>query len=150
TAALARGRRSPGRGALLGRGLCLRPARCPPGRRAHRVGRPLQPEPVAPERLLGRRCDPRQELSAGTCPQPLVSWPPLHRPSPGDAAMPCRIGLLTVLALLLLPPTLPAADADLILHNGKVVTVDKKFSVHQAIAVQDGKVLRVGTNADVL
>lgn len=53
------------------------------------------------------------------------------------------------LALLFATPAL-AADADLILHNGKVVTVDKKFSVHQAIAVQGGKILRVGTNADVL
>ncbi len=43
-----------------------------------------------------------------------------------------------------------AADADLILHNGKVVTVDKAFSVRQAIAVQDGKIVRVGTDADVL
>ena len=56
---------------------------------------------------------------------------------------------LTVLATLLALPAL-AADADLILHNGKVVTVDKKFSVHQAIAVQGGKVLKVGSNDDVL
>src|SRR5262249_40887814 len=44
----------------------------------------------------------------------------------------------------------PAADADLILHNGKVVTVDAKFSVHQAIAIQGDHVLRVGTNDEVL
>jgi predicted amidohydrolase YtcJ len=50
---------------------------------------------------------------------------------------------------LLVSPAL-AADADLILHNGKIVTVDKKFSVHQAIAVQGGKVLKVGSNAEVL
>jgi predicted amidohydrolase YtcJ len=43
-----------------------------------------------------------------------------------------------------------AADADLILHHGKVVTVDKPFSVHQAIAVRDGRVLKVGSDAEVL
>src|SRR5436190_754981 len=43
-----------------------------------------------------------------------------------------------------------AAEADLILHNGKIVTVDKKFSIHQALAVQGGRILRVGTNAEVL
>src|SRR5688572_27945478 len=44
----------------------------------------------------------------------------------------------------------PAADADLILHNGKVVTVDKAFSIHQALAVQGERILRVGTNEEVL
>lgn len=41
-------------------------------------------------------------------------------------------------------------NADLILHNGKIVTVDKNFAIHQALAVRDGKILRVGGNADVL
>jgi predicted amidohydrolase YtcJ len=52
---------------------------------------------------------------------------------------------------LLLPgPAARAADADLIVHNAKVVTVDPAFSVHQALAVQGGKILRVGSNEDVL
>src|SRR5687767_13021328 len=41
-------------------------------------------------------------------------------------------------------------QADLILHGGRVVTVDKDFSVREAIAVKDGKVLRVGTARDIL
>jgi predicted amidohydrolase YtcJ len=41
-------------------------------------------------------------------------------------------------------------QADLILHHGKVVTVDQNFSIREAIAVKDGKILRVGTEADVL
>lgn len=57
---------------------------------------------------------------------------------------------LLALACLLLPSPALAADADLILHNGKIVTVDKKFTVHQALAVQGGKVLKVGSNEDVL
>jgi predicted amidohydrolase YtcJ len=43
-----------------------------------------------------------------------------------------------------------AADADLILHNGKIVTVDAAFSVRQAVAIKDGKITAVGANATVL
>jgi predicted amidohydrolase YtcJ len=43
-----------------------------------------------------------------------------------------------------------AAEADLILHNGKVVAVDKSFSIHQAIVVRDGRILRVGKDAEIL
>ncbi|MDR3621084.1 MAG: amidohydrolase [Paludisphaera borealis] len=40
--------------------------------------------------------------------------------------------------------------ADLILHTGKVVTVDRDFSVRQALAVKGGRLLRIGDDADVL
>jgi predicted amidohydrolase YtcJ len=53
-------------------------------------------------------------------------------------------------ALTVLAAPIPAADADLILHHGKVVTVDPAFSIRQAVAVQGGKILRVGTDDDVL
>jgi predicted amidohydrolase YtcJ len=45
---------------------------------------------------------------------------------------------------------LAADSADLILHNGKVVTVDQAFSIAEAIAVKDGKIMAVGTSADIL
>ena len=35
-------------------------------------------------------------------------------------------------------------QADLILHNGKVLTIDEEFSVHQAVVVRDGLVVAVG------
>src|SRR5438552_13520787 len=41
-------------------------------------------------------------------------------------------------------------QADLILHHGKIVTVDKHFTIHQAMAVQDGRILRVGSDEHVL
>lgn len=41
-------------------------------------------------------------------------------------------------------------DADLILHNGKVATVDARFSVVQAVAIKDGKIIAVGSSKDVL
>ena len=39
---------------------------------------------------------------------------------------------------------------DLIIHNGKIVTVDKDFSIAEAAAVKDGKFMRVGTEDSVL
>ncbi|HPT28514.1 MAG TPA: amidohydrolase family protein, partial [Bryobacteraceae bacterium] len=55
--------------------------------------------------------------------------------------------LLTILVCLA-PAAL--AQADLILHNGKVVTVDAKFSIHQAVAVEGNHIKLVGTNKAVL
>jgi predicted amidohydrolase YtcJ len=42
------------------------------------------------------------------------------------------------------------ADADLILHNGNVVTVDARFSVREAVAMKGGRITAVGTDAEVL
>ena len=42
-----------------------------------------------------------------------------------------------------------AAEADLILHNGRVAIVDAGFSIHESIAVRDGRVLALGRNAEV-
>jgi predicted amidohydrolase YtcJ len=64
----------------------------------------------------------------------------------------CAFALFASVAALLSLRTPPAraADADLILHHGKIVTVDKQFSIHQALAVKDARILRVGTDEDVL
>src|ERR1041385_1249580 len=40
--------------------------------------------------------------------------------------------------------------ADLILHHGKIVTVDSKFSIQQALAVKNGQIIEIGSNASVL
>ncbi len=39
--------------------------------------------------------------------------------------------------------------ADVVLVNGKVVTVDKNFSVQEAVAIRDGKILAVGTTSNI-
>jgi predicted amidohydrolase YtcJ len=58
---------------------------------------------------------------------------------------------LSTAALLFAPVVSFAADdANLIVHNAKVVTVDQKFSVAEAVAARDGKIVAVGSNADVL
>jgi len=41
-------------------------------------------------------------------------------------------------------------SADLILHNGKVYTVDSLFTTAEAIAVKDGKIIAVGSNDEIL
>jgi predicted amidohydrolase YtcJ len=43
-----------------------------------------------------------------------------------------------------------AADADLIFYDGKIVTVDSRFSVQQAVAIKGNKIVAVGTDAAVL
>ena len=43
-----------------------------------------------------------------------------------------------------------ASDADLILHHGKIVTADARFSMHQAIAVTGDRITAVGDNDSVL
>lgn len=56
-----------------------------------------------------------------------------------------KLALAAMLAGLL-----SGADADLILHNGKVVTVDAKFTVREAVAIGGNRVLAVGTSKEVL
>jgi predicted amidohydrolase YtcJ len=61
-----------------------------------------------------------------------------------------RGGALAALASLALTLAIGAASAqtaDTVLFNGKVVTVDKDFSVREALAISDGKVLASGTTA---
>lgn len=41
-------------------------------------------------------------------------------------------------------------NADLIIHNAKVYTVDSLFTTAEAIAVRDGKIVEVGTSEDIL
>jgi len=42
-----------------------------------------------------------------------------------------------------------AEGVDTVLFNGKVMTVDAEFSVREALAIADGKVLSAGTSADM-
>lgn len=51
---------------------------------------------------------------------------------------------------LLLVSALLAADADLILHGGKVVTVDAKFTIAEAVAIKGGRITAVGSSKAVL
>ena len=70
---------------------------------------------------------------------------------------------LVFLALLVAAAAVPAeapppnialpdtgAQADLVLHHGKVVTVDARFQVAEGLAVKGDRILAVGSNAEVL
>src|ERR1051325_8329001 len=59
-------------------------------------------------------------------------------------------GLLVLLAGVLSPGRLPAQSADLVLYNGKIVTVDKNFSIVQAVAVSGNRIVAVGSDSEVL
>lgn len=47
-------------------------------------------------------------------------------------------------------PPLKGTEAGMILHGGKIITVDASFSVHQAVAIRDGRFLAVGSDQEVL
>ncbi len=47
-------------------------------------------------------------------------------------------------------PSILMNYADLIMLNGKILTIDKDFTITEAIAVRDGRVLATGSNADMM
>jgi len=64
------------------------------------------------------------------------------------------IFLIMFFSLVLVPAPTGASSLvvhypDMILYNGKVVTVDKYFSIAQAVAIRDGKFLAVGKNTNI-
>ncbi len=59
------------------------------------------------------------------------------------------IVLVAALAAVVTAGAAGAQSADTILVNGKVITLDPRSSVAQAIAIRDGKVLATGTDGDI-
>src|SRR5579862_693401 len=57
-----------------------------------------------------------------------------------------------LLAILLLLPQAVRWNpyADVVFTNGRIVTVDSNFSIAQALAIKDGKLIAVGPNAEAL
>src|SRR6187455_2644581 len=60
------------------------------------------------------------------------------------------LGFAVGLVLAAAVSTAVSAEADFILHNGKVATVDEKFSIHEAIAIEGGRILEVGRSSDLM
>jgi predicted amidohydrolase YtcJ len=70
-----------------------------------------------------------------------------------ETAFPRRVVCAAIALLALLGLTARRAEAqtaDMILHNGKVLTVDNNFSIAQAVAIQGQNILAVGTDEEVL
>ena len=60
--------------------------------------------------------------------------------------IPCHFAVLAVLSASVLGQ---GAAPDAIFHHGKVVSADSNFAVHEAFAVQGGRIVAVGTDAAV-
>lgn len=62
---------------------------------------------------------------------------------------PLAVGVLVALAgaPMLVSAQQPAAD--LVLSNGKIITVDERFSIAQAVAVRGDRIVAVGTNQEI-
>jgi len=61
---------------------------------------------------------------------------------------------LAIAALLLLAacasgPSAPPGPADTIIHHAMVITVDKDFSIAEAVAIKDGRIVAVGSDEDI-
>jgi predicted amidohydrolase YtcJ len=68
-----------------------------------------------------------------------------------EKAMKRLLLVLTVPGLMLVSLSLDAQQAapDIILTNGKVITVDAQFSIAQAVAIRGDRFVRVGTNQEI-
>lgn len=61
-----------------------------------------------------------------------------------------RYAVLPVLVVVLLTPAvLRGHEPDLILVEGKVITVDEAFSIARALAVREGRIVAVGTTEEI-
>lgn len=61
-----------------------------------------------------------------------------------------RVAHCIMAVIWLCVPLVSHAEADLVLHNGKIVTVDDQFSTAQAIAIKGERIVAVGANSAVL
>jgi len=59
-----------------------------------------------------------------------------------------RAALAAIVAIAAALPA-RAQNADTILVNGKILTVDRQFSTREAVAIRDGKITAVGSNSEV-
>src|ERR1041385_2096088 len=58
-------------------------------------------------------------------------------------------GKAAVLLFAFTVPVLAAEQADVILHHGKIVTVDDYFTVAQALAIKGERVIAAGSNGAI-
>ena len=60
-----------------------------------------------------------------------------------------RIACLIACAVACTVATAAAEAADTVFHNGKIATMDPAFAIVSALAVEDGRILAVGSDAEV-
>src|SRR5439155_14023710 len=76
-----------------------------------------------------------------------VGLRPHHAPEPAASAPGARVR--ATLLLLVLAPSIAAAQADLVLTNGRIDTLDPERPWAEALAVRGERLLAVGTNAEI-
>lgn len=82
-------------------------------------------------------------------------YPGIHRSyleSWGNNPLVC-IGFVTVLGFFLVSQgcqNIPQEEADTIMYNGKVISVDSVFGIYSGVVIKDGKILAVGSDKEVL
>ena len=62
-------------------------------------------------------------------------------------------GILSILLWVCTSCSSAVPDAlapDMVLHGGKIVTVDESFSIAQAVAIKDGRIVAVGSDNEIL
>lgn len=61
-----------------------------------------------------------------------------------------KLFILILSSYFLYSCTPPKKEADLIIHNAVIYTVDSAFSIQQAMAIKDGKIIETGSNEQIL
>ena len=61
-----------------------------------------------------------------------------------------RLGISALALCAALLGHFPASAQDIVLFNGKIVTVDDRFTIAQAVAIKGQRIVAVGKDADVL
>ena len=71
--------------------------------------------------------------------------------SPRGCAALAAASVIAAAAAVTVPPNVRAqqATADSVLSNGKIITVDDRFTIAQAVAVRGERIVAVGTNQDI-
>ena len=62
---------------------------------------------------------------------------------------PLLLGFITAAAGAAVSVHAQQPPADLVLTNGKIITVDTKFTIAQAVAIRGDRLVAVGSNADI-
>lgn len=60
-----------------------------------------------------------------------------------------QVALILLLAVILIQCSSSTEEIDLLVFNGKIVTVDNKLSIAEGFAVNDGKIVEVGTKKEL-
>src|SRR5689334_22408867 len=72
----------------------------------------------------------------------------------GGREMKIRAGIATLVALaacvVMAPSRAAAQQADMILYNGKILTVDSNFTIAQAVAISGNKIAATGADQAIL